>query len=304
MPEDDRTFITVHDGMPEHPKIVGLSDAAFRKMIELWCYSSRNRADGVIPRAEWMKARPKVRKELTESVPGWRPLFIDLGGRGVEVHDYLRHQRSAEQIAVVSEQKKRAGAKGNHDRWHVGPKGRPQPDCPLCPAGPSPNPPSSRKGSQPRSQNGSHVGSQNGSQIDRETSPDPEEFLRNSQTDPETDLRAGCFSGGGSRAVGDGRRPDPPKAERPQDRSSPCGLHPDDDRKCRRCRDKRLADEQAVRDQHREAVVASLPERRCPMCDAKGWLHEVGSARPVSPPARCDHDTDHELQVARATEAS
>lgn len=33
MPRDERTFITVHDGMPEHPKVEGLSDAAFRVLI-------------------------------------------------------------------------------------------------------------------------------------------------------------------------------------------------------------------------------------------------------------------------------
>jgi HNH endonuclease len=34
MPRDDRTYITVHDGMPEHPKVEGLSDAAFRLLIK------------------------------------------------------------------------------------------------------------------------------------------------------------------------------------------------------------------------------------------------------------------------------
>lgn len=115
---------------------------------------------------------------------------------------------------------------------------------------------------------------------------------------------AGAVSGGESRAVGDDRRPDPPRAERPNDQSSPCGLHPDDDRPCRRCRGRRLSTEQANRDDHRAVVVASLPARRCRMCDGEEGLLEVGRFVPVSPWTRCDHETDHELQVARAMEAS
>lgn len=44
MPRDDRTYITVHDGMPDHPKIEGLSDAAFRWLFRAMLTSS----DGVI----------------------------------------------------------------------------------------------------------------------------------------------------------------------------------------------------------------------------------------------------------------
>lgn len=114
----------------------------------------------------------------------------------------------------------------------------------------------------------------------------------------------GCSSGGSFGSERADRRPDPPRVETPTDTSSPCGLHPDDDRPCRRCRDRRLSTEQANRDDHRAAVVASLPARRCGMCDADGWLLEVGRFVPVSPSTRCDHDTEHELQVARAVEAS
>lgn len=44
--------------------------------------------------------------------------------------------------------------------------------------------------------------------------------------------------------------------------------------------------------------------RTCGMCDSEGWLHEVGSARPVSPYERCDHSTDHKRQVDRARASS
>ena len=46
MPADRRTYITVHDGMPEHPKVDALSDKAFRALVGLWCWCSRNLTDG------------------------------------------------------------------------------------------------------------------------------------------------------------------------------------------------------------------------------------------------------------------
>lgn len=115
---------------------------------------------------------------------------------------------------------------------------------------------------------------------------------------------AGCSSGGSSPAVGD-HPPDTPREPDQRTRhASPCGLHPDDDRPCRRCRDRRLATEQASRDEHRAAVVASLAGRRCGMCDGAEYLLEVGRFVPVSPAAKCDHETDHAVQVARAQEVA
>ncbi len=56
-----------------------------------------------------------------------------------------------------------------------------------------------------RSQDGSHVGSQKVSDRDPDSSPDPEEFLRNSQTDPEihgsSSERASRPRAGASRAA-------------------------------------------------------------------------------------------------------
>jgi HNH endonuclease len=48
---DERTYITVHDGMPDHPKIDGLSDTAFRLLVTMWCWCSRHKTDGRIPPA-------------------------------------------------------------------------------------------------------------------------------------------------------------------------------------------------------------------------------------------------------------
>ena len=107
MPRDTRTFITLHDGMPEHHKIEALSLRAFRVLIDLWCWCSRTRSDGFVPEAVWIKrtGTAGVRKELlvglAERVDG-----------GVQMHDYLEHQRSAAEIEELSAKRARAGSLG------------------------------------------------------------------------------------------------------------------------------------------------------------------------------------------------
>ena len=106
MPRDTRTYITVHDGMPENPKVEVLSDAAFRAIVELWCWCSRNRTDGRIPAAVWVKRVPaKARKELLRDL-------IVTDGDDFAVHDYLEHQRSAQEIDELSQKRAAAGKKG------------------------------------------------------------------------------------------------------------------------------------------------------------------------------------------------
>jgi len=69
MPRDPRTFITVHDGMPEHHKIEALSDKSFRALVDLWCWCSRNTSDGDVPESVWLKrTTARVRDELLEGL--------------------------------------------------------------------------------------------------------------------------------------------------------------------------------------------------------------------------------------------
>lgn len=151
--EDDRTYIRVHDGLPDHPKVEPLSDAAFRLLMSVWCWCSRHLTDGHIPAAVWVKrGTAKTRRELiaaglVEEVPS-----------GVSMHDYLEHQRSAAEVNELKEAKSTGGSWGNHVRWHVK-KGRVKPDCEHCQ---SPN----------GAESGSQEGSDHRSDSDRTTDPD------------------------------------------------------------------------------------------------------------------------------------
>jgi hypothetical protein len=123
---DDRTYIRVHDGLDEHPKVEGLSDGAFRLLLTSWMYCSRNRTDGQIKDAAWKRrGTAKARRELLEA-----GLVEQCEGR-VEMHDYLEHQRSAEEIRLLKETRGDTGSFGNHVRWHVV-RRKPKKDCEHC----------------------------------------------------------------------------------------------------------------------------------------------------------------------------
>lgn len=125
---EEVNYIAVHDEMPEHPKVEKLSDAAFRALVELWCYCSRRLSDGYIDEALWhRRATPKVRGELEAA-----GLVVPVPGVGkYEAHDYLDMQRSAAEAAALRAKRSEAAKVGNHRRHHVA-KGIVAPDCPYC----------------------------------------------------------------------------------------------------------------------------------------------------------------------------
>lgn len=138
MADDDRTYIRLHDGMPEHWKVEDLSDSAFRRLITLWCWCSRQRTDGRLPERKWLRSgSDSDRTELLDA--GLVEPARD--GNGVVMHDYLKHQRSRDDQRRRSE----AARKANHVRHHVK-AGKFDPTCELCVLGP---PSDSDSGSDP-----------------------------------------------------------------------------------------------------------------------------------------------------------
>jgi len=126
---DHRTFVRLDDGYPEHPKVVPLSDGAFRAHIEAICWASRNEGRFFVPRLVARKFwRPKFITELINA-----SLFDEAtdGRDGYEVHDYLDFNRSTEEIAAFRESRGDAGALGNHRRWHVA-RRKWDKDCEHC----------------------------------------------------------------------------------------------------------------------------------------------------------------------------
>lgn len=131
---DNRPGIFLAHEMPDNIKVAALSDAAFRLLIRAWCYCSRVRSDGMIPEQIWREmGSPKARQELMEPpllAPHRAPLVGKVRG-GVKCHDYLQHNRSAEEIKTVANARSTSGSAGAHARWHVG-RRRYEADCEYC----------------------------------------------------------------------------------------------------------------------------------------------------------------------------
>lgn len=122
-----RYFIRVHANMPEHPKVEGLSDKAFRLLLDTWCWSKRTESDGHIQASSWTKrGTPKARAELVTA-----GLFDDDLAGGVIVHDWDDWQQTNEEAEEVAEHKSAAGTRGAHMKWHVG-RSLVDPTCSHC----------------------------------------------------------------------------------------------------------------------------------------------------------------------------
>jgi hypothetical protein len=100
-------YIRVDVLLPEHPKVEGLSDKAFRALIELWCYCGRQRTDGIVTDRKWRAVPVRARSEL---VACGLAEPMDLGG--AVMHDYTEHNRSRGEIDELSLKRAEAGRKG------------------------------------------------------------------------------------------------------------------------------------------------------------------------------------------------
>lgn len=109
---DQRTYIRVHDGMPDHPKVLPLSDKAFRLLVETWAWCSHHLTDGLVTAAVWSKrSTPAARKQLIAA-----GLAEVLDNGDIQMHDYLEHQRSAADVEEIRRKKREAGQKGGRAR--------------------------------------------------------------------------------------------------------------------------------------------------------------------------------------------
>jgi hypothetical protein len=102
MAKDERLYARFDIGMDEHPKIMMLSDAAFRALVEATMYSRRQRTDGFIPgpvaRRKWGN---KACTELCSN-DSERPSFSQVDG-GYRIHDFAKHQTTNADIEAKRE---------------------------------------------------------------------------------------------------------------------------------------------------------------------------------------------------------
>jgi hypothetical protein len=107
-------FLRLMAAFADHPKVVGLSDAAFRLHVCGMLHCARYRTNGQIsPDARLKFGRNRCRvNELIDA-----GLWMTLGDDGYVIHDYLQWNYSKEELKSRSQAKAKAGRKGADARW-------------------------------------------------------------------------------------------------------------------------------------------------------------------------------------------
>lgn len=108
------TWVKVETGFPRHPKVMGLSDKAFRTYLEALCYCAELLTDGYVP-AEFVRRRRAAAAQLVNARL-WTPTP---DGDGYLVHDYLAHNRSRADTEQQRKTQSQGGRKGAERRWQT-----------------------------------------------------------------------------------------------------------------------------------------------------------------------------------------
>src|SRR6266511_2429023 len=94
------SWVRIDDNMPDHPKIIGLSDKAFRAYVKGLCHAARFLTDGKLYRSTLSTIATKAtRTELVEA-----GLWIELETGDVEIGSFLEYNRDA---ATVKEERRK-----------------------------------------------------------------------------------------------------------------------------------------------------------------------------------------------------
>ncbi|MEU1284958.1 hypothetical protein [Kitasatospora sp. NPDC005856] len=120
--KDRRTYVRVHDGLTDHPKIIEVGGEAAWLYVSALCYSSRQLTDGLVPKRLFRRLTDLNNPEALASALLRVGLLHEgehdcsrcpVGSHDVYVvHDYLEHQRSAAEVASLREKRSAAGQRG------------------------------------------------------------------------------------------------------------------------------------------------------------------------------------------------
>lgn len=125
-PADYREFIRVSVDLPDNPKLAMIDEpAAGWAYVVALCYCGRNLTDGAFPMAPLLRQagvkQPIARLLIDAGL--WHETGHDcercpqpINGMGI-VHDYLGHQRSADEARSLRDARREAGRRGAASRW-------------------------------------------------------------------------------------------------------------------------------------------------------------------------------------------
>lgn len=104
------TWLRIDDGFPYHPKVLNLSDRAFRAHVTAMCHAARYLTDGAVT--------PGVtgKRETDELVKAglWHKTED-----GWAINDYLEYNPSRAEVEAERERRSSAGKRAADARWHA-----------------------------------------------------------------------------------------------------------------------------------------------------------------------------------------
>lgn len=104
------TWVKMDDRYPDHPKVAGLTDGAYRLWTTSIAYCSQHQTDGLVPESiitRWgVKHADRAAAELVSG-----GLWLS-SADGYEVANYLNWQRSRSEIEALSSVRSEAGKRG------------------------------------------------------------------------------------------------------------------------------------------------------------------------------------------------
>lgn len=103
------TWLRLDDSFPDHPKVIGLSDKAFRLHISALCYCTKHLTNGSF-------SKQIANKLAIQNAQRTIQILLNLGlwirtETGYEIHDFLKHQTSKEQAEQEKETNRLRAAK-------------------------------------------------------------------------------------------------------------------------------------------------------------------------------------------------
>ena len=94
-------WVRIDDNFADHPKIIGLSDSAFRLYISALCYSNRQLTDGFIATAVYAKMSSEDEAEFLVGAGLWEQIE-----GGYLIRSYNEYQPTREKVNEKREQAK------------------------------------------------------------------------------------------------------------------------------------------------------------------------------------------------------
>ena len=137
-------WVRLDDNFADHPKVIALSDSAFRLYIEALCYSNRQLTDGFIPNAVYLKLSRDDEADYLIDAGLWEEVHGNVISpeltTGYAIRSYTEYQPTREKVEEKREQAKERlrryrEKQGNANETQMKPHPQPIPN----PTQPNPN---------------------------------------------------------------------------------------------------------------------------------------------------------------------